>query len=178
MPAADRVAIRRRSARQEAERVEGAAAGLAVRPPAPGSAMATTRHWMLPSDVREIEPVVRDIVALCRAAGFSDRQCGLNVPVATTEALANAVLRGNCGEPGARVGVAVEVSATCLVVEVADEGPGFDLSAVEQSTAEADWFEREDGRGIFLMRALMDRVENACADGGAGHRLRLVLYRT
>ncbi|MCE2900496.1 MAG: ATP-binding protein [Gemmatimonas sp.] len=133
---------------------------------------------MLPSDVHAIEPVVRDIVALCRAAGFSERQCGLNVPVATTEALANAMLRGNGGEPARQVGVAVEVDTTCLVVDVADQGAGFDVAAVEQSTAEADWFEREDGRGIFLMRALMDRVESSCADGGAGHRLRLVLYRT
>lgn len=140
--------------------------------------MATTRSWTLSSDVHEIAPVVRDIVAMCREAGFSDRHCGLNVPVATTEALTNAMLSGNRGEQQLAVAVAVEVSVTCLVVEVADQGRGFDLAACEHSPDDADWFEREDGRGIFLMRALMDRVENTCTDGGSGHRLRLVLYRT
>lgn len=169
------MAIRRRSVRPQADTVDGTGHSSSARPAVP--ATVTSRQWALPSDVHEIEPVVREIVSLCRAAGFSDRQCGLNVPVAVTEALANAMLRGNRGEPGARVGLTVDISAAGLVVEVADQGAGFDLSAVEQSTAEADWFEREDGRGVFLMRALMDRVENACADGGAGHRLRLVLHR-
>ncbi|MBL0939809.1 MAG: ATP-binding protein [Gemmatimonadaceae bacterium] len=136
------------------------------------------RDWRLASDVQRIEPVVADIIALCRAAGFSQRHCGLNVPVAVTEAITNAMLRGNACDEALLVDVTVEVSIEQLVVEVCDQGCGFDLAAVQQSPDDEDWFEREDGRGVFLMRSLMDRVENDKRPGTGEHRLRLVLYRT
>lgn len=136
------------------------------------------RQWRLASDVQGIEPVVHDIVGLCRAAGFSQRHCSLNVPVAVTEALANAILRGNACKDTLTVHVVVQVSVEQLLVEVCDQGCGFDLAAVQQSPDDDDWFEREDGRGVFLMRSLMDRVENDRRPETGEHRLRLVLYRT
>lgn len=134
------------------------------------------RQWVLPSDVQRIPPVVDEVVAMCRDAGFSPRQCRLNVPVAITEALANAMLRGNANLDVRLVTVVVEVTTDRLVVDVADEGEGFDLACAERTPDDEDWLEREDGRGIFLMRQLMDHVENRCLD--AGHVLRLVLHRS
>ena len=55
--------------------------------------MSTSRCWVLSSELTVIQPVVEDIVGLCRDAGFSSKQCRLNVPVAVTEAVANAILR-------------------------------------------------------------------------------------
>jgi len=136
---------------------------------------ADARRWVLPSDVHRIAPVVDEVVAMCRDAGFSPRQCRLNVPVAITEALANAMLRGNANIDVRQVTVVVEVTTDRLVVDVADEGEGFDLACAERTPDDEDWLEREDGRGIFLMRQLMDHVENRCLD--AGHVLRLVLHR-
>jgi serine/threonine-protein kinase RsbW len=136
------------------------------------------RRWTLSSDLTLIEPVVESIVALCVTAGFSARHCNLNVPVAVTEAMANAMLRGNRNEPSRTVQVRVELDAARLCVDVTDEGVGFDLSSLQQSPDEADWFEREDGRGVFLMRTLMDRVESAGPDAESGHCIRLTLHRT
>ena len=136
------------------------------------------RRWTLASDLTLIEPVVESIVALCATAGFSERQCNLNVPVAITEAMANAMLRGNGNELSRLVRVSVDLDVERLCVDVTDEGVGFDLSALQQSPDEADWFEREDGRGVFLMRTLMDRVESVGPDAESGHRLRLILRRT
>jgi serine/threonine-protein kinase RsbW len=135
------------------------------------------REWTLATDVQGIATVVDEIVSLCRAAGFSTRHCQLNVPVAVTEALANAMLRGNGNRANARVFVLAVVSEVRLQVEVTDEGPGFDLAAIVQSPQEPDWFERERGRGVFLMRSLMDRVESDRLDHPRGHRLRLTLKR-
>lgn len=139
--------------------------------------MSTSRCWVLSSELTVIQPVVEDIVGLCRDAGFSSKQCRLNVPVAVTEAVANAILRGNACDASRHVEINVEVDEQRLVVEVCDEGEGFDLQQLQQSPDEADWFEREHGRGVFLMRNLMDHIENARLDGRNGHRLRLVLYR-
>ncbi|WP_310570390.1 ATP-binding protein [Gemmatimonas sp.] len=136
------------------------------------------RRWTIASDLTLIEPVVETIVALCEAAGFSARHCKLNVPVAVTEAMANAMLRGNRSERSRTVEVRVELDTQSLRVDVTDEGVGFDLSTLQQSPDEADWFEREDGRGVFLMRTLMDRVESSGPDAETGHCIRLILHRT
>jgi serine/threonine-protein kinase RsbW len=146
--------------------------------PVTDSPLPIARRWTLASDLALIEPVVDSIVALCVTAGFSARQCNLNVPVAITEAMANAMLRGNRNELSRQVEVSVDLDIERLCVDVADEGVGFDLSSLQQSPDEADWFEREDGRGVFLMRTLMDRVESVGPDAESGHRLRLILRRT
>src|SRR6266545_448442 len=113
----------------------------------------------IPSDVAYIERVVELVRHECQVMAYGHRQVMLNVPVALTEALSNAILRGNREDPAKHVTVRARVDARQLVVEVADEGFGFDLerSTVDPTTPEN--VEREDGRGLFLMRKLMDRVE-------------------
>lgn len=135
------------------------------------------RQWCMGSDLAAIEPVVEAIVALCERAGFAPRQCRLNVPVAVTEALSNAILRGNANDQARLVRVLATVCADRLEVEVGDEGPGFDLDGVHGAPTDADWLEREDGRGVFLMRQLMDAVQCAPPAAGLPHRVRLLLYR-
>ena len=49
----------------------------------------------VPSDVGRIEEIVTAVVQRCRQHAFTGRQLALNVPVALTEALSNAMLRGN-----------------------------------------------------------------------------------
>ena len=135
-----------------------------------------TLDRLIPSDVREIEPIVELVTRECRDLELSARQCALNVPVALTEALSNAILRGNRGMREKQVRVRAMVSDTALVLEVADEGAGFDLDACTIDPTRPDNLEREDGRGLFLMRSLMDRVERY--DRGAHNVVRLILHRT
>ncbi len=127
----------------------------------------------IPSDIRYIENVVELVRRECEVMAFAQRQCMLNVPVALTEALSNAILRGNRDDPAKHVHVRAEVDTTRLVVEVGDEGPGFDLdrSLVDPTTPEN--LDREDGRGLFLMRKLMDQVERIDAEHGSVVRMTL-----
>ena len=131
---------------------------------------------LIPSDVREIEPIVEEVTRECRELALSARQCALNVPVALTEALSNAILRGNRGIRDKHVRVRAVVSDNALVLEVADEGAGFDLDACTIDPTSPGNIEREDGRGLFLMRSLMDRVERY-ADN-AHNVVRLTLNRS
>ena len=55
----------------------------------------------IPNDVRFIERVVELVQRECRDLHFAQRQVMLNVPVALTEALSNAILRGNSDDPPA-----------------------------------------------------------------------------
>jgi serine/threonine-protein kinase RsbW len=64
-------------------------------------------------------------------------------------------------------------------VEIVDEGTPFDLEAKTRDAADDDNLEREDGRGLFLMRKLMDDVERFDSPAGAlsGNVVRLTLAR-
>ena len=104
---------------------------------------------------------------------YGQRQLMLNVPVALTEALSNAILRGNGDDPAKHVHVRAEVDSERLVVEVADEGEGFDLDASVVDPTTPGNIDREDGRGLFLMRKLMDRVERIEVPHGSVVRMTL-----
>src|SRR3954462_16007489 len=81
----------------------------------------------IPSDVEYIEGVVELARQRCRELKLSPSKCSLNVPVALSAALANAILRGNDATGGKQVRVRGSVSEPDLVFEVVDEGPGFAL---------------------------------------------------
>ncbi len=132
-------------------------------------------QWSIASDINQIAAIVEAVAQACAAAGFADKVCRLNVPVALTEAIANAIVNGNNGDISRRVVVCAGIDDDTLCVEVTDEGTGFDLIAVRAMSEDPEWATREDGRGVFLMHALMDKVETWC---DRGHTVRLVLHRT
>ncbi|MEO8000217.1 MAG: ATP-binding protein [Gemmatimonadaceae bacterium] len=136
------------------------------------------REWMITSNVMHIEPLVAEVVSLCLDAGMSPRACRLNIPVAFTEALSNAIVCGNQEDESKQVKATFSLDAASLVLEVTDDGMGFDAATVNFSPDDLDWLEREDGRGLFLMRSLMDCVESQRPiNGRQGHTVRLVLKR-
>ena len=113
----------------------------------------------IPSDVRYIERVVQLIVRKCEQLDLPRQKCALNLPVALSEALSNAILRGNREDPEKQVRVRACVDEHTLVLEIADQGDGFDLAKSMRDPTSAENLIREDGRGLFLMHQLMDRVE-------------------
>ena len=133
----------------------------------------------IPSDVAYIERVVDLVRHPCAELAFNKHQLALNVPVALSEALSNAILRANNESPHKRVRVRAEVDTLRLVVEISDEGVHFDLDTNTRDATEPDNLDREDGRGLFLMRKLMDGVErfDASSANGSGNVVRLTLTR-
>ena len=106
-----------------------------------------------------INRAVRDILRHARVTGcLADHQAELEI--ALREALANAVLHGNRSDAAKKV----LVRAYCdpqkgFVIAVRDEGPGFDPAKVPDPRSE-DRLHLTHGRGIFLMRELMDHIEH------------------
>ena len=129
----------------------------------------------IPSDIQQIERVVSQVSAMCRALRIPVRQCSLNIPVALSEALANAILRGNHEDRSKSVRLRTLVTDAELVFEVWDEGAGFNLRTSTNNPVEGVNIEREDGRGLFLMQRLMDRVEQFRDHGNV---VRLTLNRS
>jgi serine/threonine-protein kinase RsbW len=128
----------------------------------------------IPSDVRYIEGVVDVITRQCEQLAYHPRQLTLNVPVALTEALSNAILRGNRENVHKRVQVRCDVNRDRLVLEIVDEGGGFDLQECLVDPTSPENLVREDGRGLFLMARLMDSVERFTNHGNV---VRMTLRR-
>ena len=112
----------------------------------------------LPNDLRTIERAVELLVARCRAVGFDCDRLSLNFRVSVTEALANAMLYGNQRDPDKHVFVDAVFTPYAVTVRVTDEGEGFDPDTLPDPTRNPHR-RRPGGRGIFLIRKLMDRVE-------------------
>jgi serine/threonine-protein kinase RsbW len=148
-------------------------------PPPPDAGLRVSLEVEIPSDCAYIERVVDLVRHSCSELAYNSRQLALNVPVALTEALSNAILRGNHEDPDKRVRVRADVDESRLVLEIADEGVRFDIDANTRDATDPENLLREDGRGLFLMRALMDHVERFDASPGKeqGNVVRLTLVR-
>jgi len=128
----------------------------------------------IPSDVKYIEAVVELAAHQCRELHLPQQKCSLNLPVALSEALSNAILRGNKEGNDKHVRVRALVSDDALVFDVSDEGPDFDMVAERIDPTTPDKVMLEQGRGLFLMHRLMDRVEHI---HNRGNVIRLTLRR-
>jgi len=86
--------------------------------------------------------------------------------VATTEAVNNGIIHGNHRDPQKKVTLTCELNHSAIVVRVDDEGPGVDPKKLPDPLAEENLL-RENGRGVFLMRSLMDNVLFERSTGGS-----------
>lgn len=77
--------------------------------------------------------------------------------VATTEAVNNSIVHGNKRNPHKTVTVTLEYFNNIISVCVEDEGFGVDPSTLPDPLTEENLM-RENGRGVFLMRSLMENV--------------------
>ena len=87
------------------------------------------------------------------AAGFAKMDLA-DIEIAVGEAVTNAILYGSPSS-SSRVLLSYGLTPASFVIQIRDEGSGFDPNAVriEEDT------DALGGRGIRLMRALMDRVD-------------------
>ena len=111
----------------------------------------------LPNDIRSIEHAVEYVTQHCSTCCAYARRLHVNFRVGLTEALSNAMLYGNGSDPQKRVRVEVDIRVEEVAVRVTDQGSGFDPTMVPDPTL-PDNISKTGGRGIFLMRALMDEV--------------------
>ena len=111
----------------------------------------------MPSEIEAISPLVDRIIRL-----IEESHCVLGdepaVGLALREALNNAVLHGNRLDPVklVRVHCRCEFGEGVSIV-IKDQGRGFDPTTITDPSISGN-LEAEHGRGIFLMRWLMDEV--------------------
>lgn len=114
--------------------------------------MVITFSLSLPRDEASV-PLVR---RLCRGVLNDlgvDETCVSDIEVALTEACTNVLKHASTDDS---YEVAVDINDTDCTIRVIDSGAGFDASAKGREEALVG---AEGGRGIHLIRALVDNVE-------------------
>ena len=108
--------------------------------------------------IDEIADAVDKVIDLARTL-----PCGRgtldNLHLAMMEALTNAVVHGNRGDAGKAVKICMDCDTPSqLSICVTDQGDGFDPSALRDPVADENLC-ASHGRGLFLMKHLVDDVE-------------------
>jgi len=137
-----------------------------------GYAERAAFHFTLDNDPELIEPLVDLIQQMIANVCQVDETERLRMAIALDAALTNAVYRGNLEMSGEvspqeaerrrhiapyadrKALVVAEVESTCIRFQISDDGPGFDPARFGRN----DEAITEGGRGIVLMRALMDEI--------------------
>lgn len=110
------------------------------------------------------------LTGLAQARGLDSDTVG-DLKLALTEAVSNSVRHAYGGEDEGQVEIRYELRSDSLVVEVVDDGPGFD----PEETPSFDGEElSEGGLGIAIIRTIADGVEIDSRPGVRGSRLRFV----
>lgn len=111
----------------------------------------------VPSALEYVGPAVDLIADACSSGTLSPRRVAFNLRTALAEALTNAIAYGNRYNPERTVRIRLEITPDAVRIHVTDEGSGFDPSVVPDPTLPEN-IERENGRGLFVLRHLVDRV--------------------
>jgi len=126
-------------------------------------------------NVRLTIPARAEYITLCRLAltgigrlrELSDELLA-DLKLALTEAASNSVRHAYGDHDVGVVEISYELFSDRLVIEVTDDGEGFDPATAEVNADEL----AEGGLGIAIIRAIADEVEIGAQPGGKGSRLR------
>lgn len=135
------------------------------------SGSKTWRHRIL----RRTDEMAAAIDAILADMAGADYSVGdrFAVRLALQEALVNALVHGNRRDSTKQVRIRYDLSDERLLVEVEDEGAGFNPGAVPDPLASEN-LDRPGGRGLMMMRASMTWVRH----NERGNRVTMCRERT
>lgn len=124
-------------------------------------------RWDLPSDFRWLGVINAALQEIGQALDWD--QAELNqISIASIEAVSNAIEHGNRFRSELRIGVELALSETRFRITVSDDGPGFPPERLRTPAPapEDPAFLGARGRGIFIMREIMDAVRTRRDEAG------------
>jgi putative Holliday junction resolvase len=125
----------------------------------------------IPSSIEYLPLVDTVCQAFCGWAMVGDHTTD-EVSMAVIEAATNAIVHGNASDMAKRVRATFVRTPCEVVITVSDEGDGFDAGNIPNPVDAANLL-KESGRGIYIMRQVMDDVVIGRSPDG-GTELRLV----
>jgi serine/threonine-protein kinase RsbW len=113
--------------------------------------------YTLDSTLETVDTAEQAATRIATDQGFGEDEV-MQIAMAVREATVNAVLHGNAYDPSKKVNLDFEKTASDLVITIRDQGRGLDLAKLPDPLA-PDNLLKTSGRGIFLIRSFMDKVE-------------------
>jgi serine/threonine-protein kinase RsbW len=89
-----------------------------------------------------------------------------NINLVLTEATVNAIRHANASDPDEEVKIRITLTDDDMLLQVFDHGKGFDLASITDDLLEQATELECHGRGVQIMRALMDSVVYRPVQGG------------
>ena len=130
---------------------------IALQPDARPREVLVEFEYSLTSEVAKVSPFVDHVMRSINTFRVTS-EIEVDIEVALREALLNAIIHGNKEDPHKHVYVTIFCGTDGEVaMTIRDEGTGFDSNSVPDPTAPEHRMSTH-GRGIYLMRALMDEV--------------------
>lgn len=111
----------------------------------------------VPSDPEYLTDVDAFLEGTLRGFGV-DESAVADIAISVSELVNNAIVHGNRRLVEKRVTVSIDKRDGAVTITVSDEGGGFDPNKVADPLADANLL-KEVGRGLFIVRSLMDEVE-------------------
>jgi serine/threonine-protein kinase RsbW len=119
---------------------------------------------VVPSNTEHLADVDLFIEGTLRGYGAQESVIA-DIAISVSELVNNAILHGNRSAPDKDVTVRISRENSSVRISVADQGTGFNPEVIE-NPIEDDNLLKEVGRGIFIVRALMDSVDIAATAHG------------
>ena len=132
---------------------------------------AQTVLLTIPAKPEYITLVRLALSGITKLRPLSDETLG-DLKLAVTEACSNSVRHGYGNEGDGTVEIRYELQPDRFVVEVADDGPGFDARGDRPDEEKLV----EGGLGIAIIKAVSDEFEAGERSDGGGSRLRFVKF--
>lgn len=119
-------------------------------------APSNSARLVITSDPHRISEADEFLEATLRGHGVPESMV-TDVAIASTELINNAIVHGNKSNPNKTVTIEVLFTDSDLTVRVSDQGEGFNPQEIPDPLAEENLL-REVGRGVFIVRSLMDEL--------------------
>jgi serine/threonine-protein kinase RsbW len=111
---------------------------------------------IVPSDPEFLSDVDTFLEAVLRGFG-ADESVIADVAISVSEIVNNAMLHGNRSSSDKAVTIRIQHANGSVEISVSDQGSGFNPDTIDDPLAEENLL-KEVGRGIFIVRSLMDSV--------------------
>ena len=119
---------------------------------------------VFPSSINNLEKVEQLTSKISRELNFRNSDID-DLSIAITELFNNAIHHGNKNNDQKRITVQYSVNASGLKISVKDQGKGFVPDEIKDPLAPENLL-AESGRGLYLVKKLMDKVEVKIHDDG------------
>lgn len=115
------------------------------------------REIHIKSSTTEIHTVEQELEDFCEEHRICEDDVE-NFGIATTEMVNNAIRHGNKGDRKKLVTIRFELFNKQMKVIICDSGKGFDPESIADPLDPKNLY-KESGRGIFIVKTLMDQVK-------------------